>query len=179
MNESCKILRRQNFTLYYPSTHGCFRSHLPFTPVFTLHGWLARHSGCLEKRNCHNCRNYFRLFPFAADWMENGVCENLSRPRQPWRGTTQHRAFIILCRGNREMKETCEMLECFYCTLSQLHSKHLSLWWWHVLLLPLLMFMWPHDMMPLLVQIFSSVHLQLSTLFRQKIRNFLINYCTQ
>ena len=88
MNERCKILRRQNFTLYYPSTHGCFRSHLPFTPVFTLHGWLARHSGCLEKRNCHNCRNYFRLFPFAADWMENGVCENLSRPRH--HGGAQH-----------------------------------------------------------------------------------------
>ena len=54
---------------------------LPFTLVFTLHGWLARHSGCLEKRNCHNCRNYFRLFPFAADWMENARCENLGLSR--------------------------------------------------------------------------------------------------
>ena len=94
MNERCK--ERQNFTLHNPWLFSQPRS-LHITPVFTLHGWLARHSGCLEKRNCHNCRNYFRLFPFAADWMENARCENLglSRHHSGAQHNTEHLSSFV------------------------------------------------------------------------------------
>ena len=130
-----------------PATRGCFRSHVPFTPVFTLHGWLARHSGCLEKRNCHNCRNYFRLFPFAADWMENARCENLglSRHHSGAQHNTEHlssfvaetekwkkharwwNVFIAHCHSCTA--NTCiVMVTCFAAVSAQVHV-HVTPWY--------------------------------------------------
>ena len=129
------------------TTRGCFRSHVPFTPVFTLHGWLARHSGCLEKRNCHNCRNYFRLFPFAADWMENARCENLglSRHHSGAQHNTEHlssfvaetekwkkharcgNVFIAHCHSCTA--NTCiVMVTCFAAVSAQVHV-HVTPWY--------------------------------------------------
>ena len=156
-----------------PATRGCFRSHVPFTPVFTLHGWLARHSGWLEKRNCHNCRNYFRLFPFAADWMENARCENLglSRHHSGAQHNTEHlssfvaetekwkkharcgNVFIAHCHSCTA--NTCiVMVTCFAAAVSAQVHVHVTPWY--------------------------SAQVTFSCLpcFAKKY-GFLINYCTQ
>ena len=157
-----------------PATRGCFRSHVPFTPVFTLHGWLARHSGWLEKRNCHNCRNYFRLFPFAADWMENARCENLGLSRHH-SGTQHNTTQSIYHPLSRKQRNERNMRDAgmFLLHIVTAAQQTLVLWWWHVLLLSLLrfMFMWPHD-----IQLRSP---SVVYLVSPKNTDFLINYCAQ